>query len=111
LPSRLSGLVALRTSRLRSSDLTVAFTAFLLSVLVSLSPRCASSTTGLVPLACFGSFASSRSVASVEFVPGRLRLLLVSLPTLSATREIATARTIQIATTTRRWRAHSRPSG
>ena len=109
MPRELSGLTADRTSGVASSDFTVAFTALALAPL-SRRPALDSSTIGTVPLACFGSLSSSRSVAEVEPVPGSVRLSEVWGPSaLEAVTTPATAIT-QIAITIRWRRAHRCPS-
>ncbi len=76
------------------SCLTVFFTACSLAPWVSL-PCVVSSTIGTEPLACLGSFCSSRSVAAVESEPGIVVSSEVGRPVPVAARLIAITNTIQ----------------
>ncbi len=109
MPAALSGLTALRTPWVPFSERTVASVAFWFFPLSS-RPPVDSSTIGTVPFACLGSLSSSRSVARVEPVPGRVRSSEVWLPTDWAATTMPTTATAQIAITTRRCRAHRWPS-
>ncbi len=107
-PCLLSGLTASVTCGAFFRDLTVSLTTLEFADDVSL-PFGASMTTGLVPLACLGRWASSRFCALVEPVPGRVRSLLVFLPKWFASRTVAISTTIQAGSTIHRKRTQCRP--
>ncbi len=91
------------------SESTVWSTACLLAPLSSV-PLLALNTTGLVPLACWGSESLSTFFAALAPEPGMLRLSLVSRPIECDTTVRPAASTSQMAMTTQWWRAESPPS-
>ena len=64
----------------------------------------------MLPYACWGSFAWSRSVARVDPVPGSVRLSFQSWPAPAARRWSAAAIAIQAAITGQRKRTQARPN-
>src|SRR5215212_10085043 len=80
LPAEDSGFVASRTSGSALNALTVSSIGVLNFDAVIFLPLGARRTTGLVPLACDGKRADSRSVAAWLSVPGNVRLSLTSVP-------------------------------
>ena len=108
LPCLDRGLTSERTYWFAFSSLTVFWTAVWLAPEVSL-PVVASTTIGTEPLACEGSFCSSRSVAAVESEPGIVVSSEVGRPVAVAPSEIPIAIRIQSAKTTFAWRAQKPP--
>src|SRR6476620_4344112 len=107
-PWLLSGLTAPITCGACFSDFTVALTAFAFAP-ASRVPWSASMTTGLVPFASLGRLSLSRFWASVDPVPGRVRLLLVCFPTAFANATKATSSASHATATRRRRRMQNRP--